>query len=76
MNGMAVMLTDEQRKKIAAVVPDEAEALLNADDVNDIIRSLDARVVSLFDADDEPTGESREVERLLDAIYIANTKDE
>ena len=69
-------LSEEQRTGIIKWLPEQAEELFKAGDVNEIIYQLDMLSITLMTDDYEPTDASREVERLMDAIAWDNTHDE
>lgn len=68
-----MQLTDEHMAKIRELFPDDADRLLAFEDVNQLLDFLDLKTYLLLDDRDEPTDESRVVERLRDNIYWYNT---
>lgn len=65
-------LSQEQREQLMSELPNEAERLIAADDVNDILDALDDLYLDLLDENQEPTEDSRRVERLRDTIHWDN----
>lgn len=68
-----MILSDQQIRDIRRLLPDSAEIILQTNDVNNVLEALDELCYSLLDEEQEPTDESREVERLLDTIHWDNT---
>lgn len=65
-------LSQEQREQLRSELPNEAEKLIAANNVNDILDALDDLYLDLLDENQEPTEDSRRVERLRDAIHWDN----
>lgn len=65
MKILVLYLTATEEVRLRELLPEEADRLITS---NDIIGELDSIVVSLFDDNDEPTDNSRKVERLMDDI--------
>ncbi len=68
-----MVITNEQYSELLEILPDDAESLVAAQDVNALLEALHIETVASFDDDDEPTERSDRVERLMDAIYWQNT---
>ena len=70
-----IKLNEQQKAGLLKWLPEKAEKLIEAEDVNGIITELDFLSIDLMTADYEPTDASREVERLMDSIAWDNTHD-
>lgn len=68
-----MVITSEQYSELLEILPDDAQLLVDAQDVNALLESLHIEIVASFDDDDEPTERSDRIERLMDAIYWQNT---
>lgn len=62
---MAIRLTSREEHRLRELLPDQADMLIQAEN---IVYELDGIVYSLLDKNQEPTDESRAVERLMDDI--------
>ena len=67
-----LIITDKQKQILEKFLPGTAEALLATDDINPIIDQLDDLAMSLFDVNDNPTEQSRSVERFMDELTNQN----
>ena len=67
-----LLISQRQIKKLYEILPDKAAMLITGNDINSIIDELDDLVISLFDENDEPTDESRIVERFMDDLIWQN----
>ena len=65
-------LTQEQCEQLMKELPNEADELIAANDVNGILDALDDLYLDLLDENQEQTEDSRRVERLRDAIHWDN----
>lgn len=67
-------ITEAQKLELRKLLPNVADSLIASGNINDILDELHDASVDAFDGDDEPTDESRRIERLLDDIYWQNTR--
>ena len=67
-----MILSDEQKRKIRELFPEECSRLLSLEDVNELLDFLDEEIFALLDDDYEPTDASCLVERLRDEIHWDN----
>ena len=65
-------MSKAQKEKLLAELPLEAENLIAAGDVDAILDALDDLYLDLLDENQEPTTDSRRVERLRDEIHWDN----
>ena len=68
-----MIINDKQAKAVRKWLPERADALLQSEDVNDLLEALDDVYLDLLDYNQDPTPESDEVERLRDHIHWDNT---
>ena len=69
---MSIRLSDKQKMELKKLLPADADRLIEACDVRQILDALDYLYPDLLDDDQEPTNASRECERLRDCIHWDN----
>ena len=71
-----LLISERQKERLYELLPDAADNLLSAGDLDAITLELMFLTMELDNADDEPTDESRAVERFMDDLIWQNLHPE
>lgn len=71
-----LLISERQKERLYELLPDTANSLLSAGDLDAITLELMFLTMELNNADDEPTDESRAVERFMDDLIWQNLHPE
>lgn len=66
-----MLISEKQKEKLQELLPERADELISNDDLDSIVTEL-LFLTMEFSDNDEPTKESRDVERLMDDLLWQN----
>lgn len=68
-----MIITQEQKRILERLLPDDIETIIAKDDLSELLDALDDLYPELLDEDYESTEASEECEQLRDEIHFQNT---
>ncbi len=68
---MSIKITNEQKEYIDKYI-DNLDALLEEDEINEVLLAIDDAIISTFDKDGYPDEVGNKLQRIYDELYLTN----
>ena len=68
---MSIKITNDQKEYIDKYI-DNLDALLEEDEINEVLLAIDDAIISTFDKDGYPDEVGNKLQRIYDELYLTN----